>query len=892
MTPKNAIRPAPEVPPSESELPLREAIESMQEAFAYFDADDCLVYCNDQYRQLHRLGPNFIKPGVRFEDIIRTNIEKGNVADAIGREEEHIRDRLERHRNPKGPIYRRLTDGSSFIINESRTPNGGTCLTMTEVTELAQIEEELRESRERFQALADNLPEFISMKDTEGRFQFVNKRFEEWIGVNREDVIGKTVHDLYSKEQADEFHARDREAIKSGSIKSWEIDLLYPDGKTRPIISTRFPITSSAGEVIGLGTINYDLTERKEVGEALRESEERYRDLTHGSVMGIVIDRMGKPLFANQAYADLFGYDGPDDILALEKLDPLYAPEDLPRIKKYRKNRLKGKEAPELYEFGGIRKDGSEIRLESRFRVITWEGKQAIQSTLIDLTERRKLEDRAKAEQTLLMDAIESIEGGAVLFDAEDRFVLCNSTYKENLKPIKKYLKPGVSYEEILRAYAEKGLNTEAKENAEKYVRERLKRHRKLEPSMVQIVKTGQWFMLREYRMSDGGILLVRTDVTDRKEAEEALRESEQRLKTIIDTVPAIITVKDTEFRYLLSNQYHKELFGLEGKDIIGKTPDILGKEHGDNMKRLESQVIETGEGIPYYDYSITNSKGKKLDLMVTKAPLRDLSGKIIGTVTSGIDISDFRHAERELAHHNKMESLGYLAGGMAHNLNNMLQPILTLGELTRGNLPKDSPDYQNLDIICQAGHRARDLVKRISVFSRQQEMNRQNVDMYEIVREGLSLVQSMIPSNITIKESLEKNSGQVFGDPAQIQTVILNLVANAVDAMEGETGDLTVSLSQAFVDDSPANSVPGLDKGNYAKLTIADQGLGMDEDTLNQIFDPFFTTKEPDKGTGLGLSSAFGTIYKHGGTIRASSSPDAGTVFDVYLPLQHKPSA
>jgi signal transduction histidine kinase len=149
-----------------------------------------------------------------------------------------------------------------------------------------------------------------------------------------------------------------------------------------------------------------------------------------------------------------------------------------------------------------------------------------------------------------------------------------------------------------------------------------------------------------------------------------------------------------------------------------------------------------------------------------------------------------------------------------------------------------------------------------------------------------------MIPSNITIKESLEKNSGRVFGDPAQIQTVIMNLVANAVDAMEGKTGDLTVSLSQAFVDDSPANSVPGLDKGNYAKLTIADQGLGMDEDTLNRIFDPFFTTKEPDKGTGLGLSSAFGTIYKHGGTIRASSFPDAGTVFDVYLPLQHKPSA
>jgi transcriptional regulator with PAS, ATPase and Fis domain len=191
-----------------------------------------------------------------------------------------------------------------------------------------------------------------------------------------------------------------------------------------------------------------------------------------------------------------------------------------------------------------------------------------------------------------------------------------------------------------------------------------MERHRKLEPSIVQITKTGQWFMIREYRTSYGGTFLIRTDVTDRKETEEALRESEQRLKTIIDTVPAIINVKDTESRYLLSNRYHKELFGLKGKDLIGKAPD----------------VIETGEVIPYFDYSLTTAEGRKLDLRVTKAPLRDLSGKVIGTVTSGIDITDYRLAERELSHHKKMESLGYLAGGMAHNLNNMLQPILILG--------------------------------------------------------------------------------------------------------------------------------------------------------------------------------------------------------------------
>jgi signal transduction histidine kinase len=160
---------------------------------------------------------------------------------------------------------------------------------------------------------------------------------------------------------------------------------------------------------------------------------------------------------------------------------------------------------------------------------------------------------------------------------------------------------------------------------------------------------------------------------------------------------------------------------------------------------------------------------------------------------------------------------------------------------------------------------------------------------MFEIVRQGLSLVHSMLPSNVTIKEDLDKNTGMVFVDATQTQTVLMNLIANAVDSMDGETGDLNISLSRAFVDETPEKAIPGLEKGHYAKLTVADTGHGMDEKTLNRIFDPFFTTKEPDQGTGLGLSSAFGTIYKQGGTIRALSTLDVGTVFDVYLPLEQK---
>jgi PAS domain S-box-containing protein len=216
-----------------SESRLRGAIDSLQDGFAFYDADDRLVLFNDEYLRLHPHLEDVIKPGMLYKDLVRAKVERGLSIEAIGREEEHIRERMKQHRNSQGIITRTLADGTSYIIKESRTPDGGTAVTET------------------------------------------------------------------------------------------------------------------------------DITERKRAEEALRESEERHRDLIHGSVMGIVIDRNGKPLFANQAYANLFGYDGPDDILALKKLDVLYAPGDLSKIKKYRKARLKGERVPDLYEFEGIGKDGS-----------------------------------------------------------------------------------------------------------------------------------------------------------------------------------------------------------------------------------------------------------------------------------------------------------------------------------------------------------------------------------------------------------------------------------------------------------------------------------------------------------------------------------------------------
>ena len=242
----------------------------MQEGFAYFDAGDRLVYCNDQYRQMHRLGPGFIKPGVRFEDIIRTNIERGNVAEAIGREEEHIRDRMERHRNPKGPIFRRLTDGSSFIINESRTSDGGYCLTMTEVTEIPQIEKDLKENEALTRRMLETSPIGVQVTTRDGTRLYANERSLEILGVTREEFVACDPESFYSDPRIrKKLKAK---LYKTGNTPPTEVELVKPDGTPYFVVMSS-TVLDFEGQQAHL-TYLYDLTDRKKIEQDLVASRE------------------------------------------------------------------------------------------------------------------------------------------------------------------------------------------------------------------------------------------------------------------------------------------------------------------------------------------------------------------------------------------------------------------------------------------------------------------------------------------------------------------------------------------------------------------------------------------------------------------------------------------
>ena len=249
-------------------------------------------------------------------------------------------------------------------------------------------------------------------------------------------------------------------------------------------------------------------------------------------------------------------------------------------------------------------------------------------------------------------------------------------------------------------------------------------------------------------------------------------------------------------------------------------------------------------------------------------------------------EMANRRRAEAQLIQFQKIQSLGNLSGGMAHNLNNLLYPILALSSRTRDELPPGSRGHERLEKVVEAGERAKIIVGQVLRFSHKSEFIEEPIDAPANVRSSLELMRSTIPTSVMVKEELDETTGAVRADPAQIGIVVMNLTSNATDAMKDSTGELEIVLSRADIDAAQAALLLNLKPGPYAKLTVRDTGAGMDNETQRQIFDPFFTTKEVGEGTGLGLSSVFGVVSTLGGAVDVSSAPGSGTTVDVYLPL------
>ena len=385
-------------------------------------------------------------------------------------------------------------------------------------------------------------------------------------------------------------------------------------------------------------------------------------------------------------------------------------------------------------------------------------------------------------------------------------------------------------------------------------------------------------------------IKLLKLEITERKRIEDQLRDSENKFRILTELSPLGVSLIGSDGRYKYVNPRFVEIFGYApaeiptGRDWFRKAfPEIGLRRQAITAWIHDLKEAEVGEVRPRI-YEVRCGDGS--DKTINFRPVTMEGGDQFVIYE---DVTERRRLEAHLQQAQKMEAIGTLAGGIAHDFNNILAAILGYGELLAFDMPKDTPAWQNLQAVLKSCHRAKDLIGQILAFSRQNELNSMPVRVSAIVKEALKMLRASLPATIEIRRNIETPDGIVNANATHIHQVLMNLCTNASHAMREKGGVLGVKLSRFHAEISEKLPHPDLKPGTFLKLSVSDTGHGMTAEQMQRIFDPYYTTKDTGEGTGLGLAVVQGIVRAHGGAVKVESSPEKGSVFDVYLPEMQK---
>ena len=378
----------------------------------------------------------------------------------------------------------------------------------------------------------------------------------------------------------------------------------------------------------------------------------------------------------------------------------------------------------------------------------------------------------------------------------------------------------------------------------------------------------------------------IARDITERKRTEEQI----SLLSEAIEQSPVAVIITDAENRIVFANARLFEISGYARAEVLGQDPRCLSAgRHPPGMIAEMWQQLK--QGCVWQGEFINRAKdGREFTVRSSITPVLDAQGTVRNYLAVQEDVTDARkeldhrrQLEAQLFQAQKMETIGTLAGGIAHDFNNILTGILGFSEIAASSLGDDHPVRADLEEVRKAGLRAKDLVAQILTFSRQKDTQQVTLDLARTVEEVLKLIRASAPATVEIERRLQ--SATIRADPVGVHQIVLNLCTNAVHAMRGTTGRLTVEVAPVDVDAALSASVPKLGLGPRVRLAVTDTGHGMDAATLARLFEPFFTTKKAGEGTGLGLALVRGIVNVHNAAVRVTSAPGAGATFEIYFP-------
>jgi len=383
----------------------------------------------------------------------------------------------------------------------------------------------------------------------------------------------------------------------------------------------------------------------------------------------------------------------------------------------------------------------------------------------------------------------------------------------------------------------------------------------------------------------------------EHKRSEEALRESEERYRSILESIEDGYYEVDIAGNFTFFNDSMCQILGYSKEEMMGmNNRQYTDQKNAKKLYQAFNKVFRTEQSAKGYEWEIIKKDGTKRDIDASVSLIKDISGNRIGFRGIVRDITERKQAEKEMAalqeqlrQSQKIEAIGQLAGGIAHDFNNSLTLIKTCSQLALMDLKAGDPLRQTFEMIDKATQQSANLTRQLLAFSRRQIMELKVIDLNNLLLDMDKMLHRVIGEDIELVSVVAEDLGRVQVDPGQMEQVIINLALNARDAMP-RGGKLTIETANVELNEKYVNNHVGVKPGSYVRVSVTDTGVGMTPEVRERVFEPFFTTKEVGKGTGLGLSTVYGIVKQSGGNIWVYSEPGKGATFKVYLPQVEEP--
>jgi PAS domain S-box-containing protein len=805
---------------------------------------------------------------------------------------------------------RRMNDGEIRFIHSKAEAimgeDGSTPLVvgvMRDITEHNRAEEALRESKAQLDLALQSAEMGVWYWDIVENMRHYDDQTCRLLGLD--PATSSTTPEGFLKV----LHPGDVEKVQEALRRTLKSNVpfeagyraIWPDGSIHHFNSRGRLIHDENGAPSRLIGTLWDMTEQMQAEEELTLSRLKLAEaLDLAQVVYWEIDPESSEFIFNDALYSLYGTtaerEGGYRMPLEEYVSRFVHPDDLPTYRRQAELRRMdtGPVFRGSFEHRIIRRDGKvrsivvmrHVVKDAEGRTVRFFGANQ------DITEQKRVDEALYRSQEQYRRLFETANEGIVTVDEHFTITLANNRFAEMVgwkqeDVIGKSLST-FTFEEDLPAL-EEGRKRRSEGVSEEFDR----RFRRKDGSTV-------WFHASISPIMDNsgnfvGAFAMLTDITARREAEEKVRRQAEFLQLLINAMPYPVFYKDRDGRYLSCNSAFERFYGISRDRIAGKTVyEIASKDMADTYYRADAELL-AHPGTQKYEGQVRSSDGVEHDVIFHKATYEGPDGDIAGMVGAIVDITDQKNAEKEKKHledqlrqAQKMEAIGTLAGGVAHDFNNMLSIILGYSELALEAVDKDSPLFSSLTEITRAAGRSADITRQLLAFARKQTISPKTLNLNETIEGLLKMLRRLIGENIDLLWAPKAGLWPVKMDPSQIDQILANLVVNARDAIS-DTGKISVETKNASLDDEYCVTHVDFTPGDFVLLSVSDDGCGMGKETMDKIFEPFFTTKKFGEGTGLGLAMIYGIVKQNDGFIDVYSEPGTGTTFRIYLPRQGK---